>query len=76
MDNSFCARYKFFYNTGKYNNIIFLVDFTDFYYDALNLAILKNEIKPDYFDNKEKYCVLNSVNNFDNNTLKCLLGKL
>ena len=31
------------------------------------------KIKPDFFDNKQKYCVLSSVNFFDNNTLKCIL---
>ena len=63
----------FFYNTREYNKIVFLVDFTDFYYDKFNLAILKKQIKPVFFDNKQKYCVLNSINIFDNNTLKCLL---
>ena len=66
----------FFYNTGKYDNIIFWVDFTDFYYERFNLAILKNNLVPNFFDNKPKYCVLNSINIFDNNTLKCLLDKL
>ena len=66
----------FFHNTGKYSKIIFLVDFTDFYYDKLNLAILKKKIKSNFFDYKEKYCVLDSINNFDNNTLKCLLNKI
>ena len=63
----------FFYNTGKYNKIVFLVDFTDFYYEKFNLSILQKQIKPNFFDNKQKYCVLNSINIFDNNTLKCLL---
>ena len=66
----------FFYNTGKFSNIIFLVDFTDFYFDRFNLTILKKQIKSNFFDNKEKYCVLNSINNFDNNTLKCLLNAI
>ncbi len=65
----------FFYNTGKYNNIVFLVDYTDFYYDRYNFDILKQKINTNFFDNKQKYCVLNSINIFDNNTLKCLLDK-
>ena len=67
-------RLEDFFSFNNENNIIFLVDNTDFYHLKYNFKLKSKDVKISYFANKDRYCLISDINNLSVNKFNCLQG--
>ena len=67
-------RLEDFFSFNNENNIIFLVDNTDFYHSKYNLKFESNAFKVSYFANKDRYCLVSDIKKISINNFNCLQG--